>query len=105
MIRRPPRSTRTDTLFPYTPLFRSPMLVDSLISVRVVQGGGLRAPAEFTEHPAVRCQVKVESPRQRLLLRPSDVGQPQHRLTELFPADEFTADGGAEELRDRKSVV
>src|SRR3546814_16342790 len=24
MLRRPPRSTRTDTLFPYTPLFRSP---------------------------------------------------------------------------------
>src|SRR3546814_1629423 len=27
MIRRPPRSTRTDTLFPYTPLFRSEVLV------------------------------------------------------------------------------
>src|SRR3546814_17103695 len=29
MIRRPPRSTRTDTLFPYTTLFRSslPMLI------------------------------------------------------------------------------
>src|SRR3546814_19214482 len=26
MIRRPPRSTRTDTLFPYTTLFRSIML-------------------------------------------------------------------------------
>src|SRR3546814_14702135 len=26
MIRRPPRSTRTDTLFPYTTLFRSPQL-------------------------------------------------------------------------------
>src|SRR3546814_18606857 len=26
MIRRPPRSTRTYTLFPYTPLFRSVML-------------------------------------------------------------------------------
>src|SRR3546814_14224750 len=26
MIRRPPRATRTDTLFPYTPLFRSPRL-------------------------------------------------------------------------------
>src|SRR3546814_5097347 len=26
MIRRPPRSTRTDTLFPYTTLFRSPYL-------------------------------------------------------------------------------
>src|SRR3546814_15787209 len=29
MIRRPPRSTRTDTLFPYTTLFRSPTLQDT----------------------------------------------------------------------------
>src|SRR3546814_5124731 len=28
MIRRPPRSTRTDTLFPYTTLFRSPVAID-----------------------------------------------------------------------------
>src|SRR3546814_9382582 len=28
MIRRPPRSTRTDTLFPYTTLFRSSQLLD-----------------------------------------------------------------------------
>src|SRR3546814_5325842 len=28
MIRRPPRSTRTDTLFPYTTLFRSPRQVE-----------------------------------------------------------------------------
>src|SRR3546814_10175712 len=27
MIRRPPRSTRTDTLFPYTTLFRSSILL------------------------------------------------------------------------------
>src|SRR3546814_3732274 len=27
MIRRPPRSTRTDTLFPYTTLFRSPYVI------------------------------------------------------------------------------
>src|SRR3546814_5476855 len=27
MIRRPPRSTRTDTLFPYTTLFRSMLLL------------------------------------------------------------------------------
>src|SRR3546814_7052468 len=32
MIRRPPRSTRTDTLFPYTTLFRS-----GLIGVAVLQ--------------------------------------------------------------------
>src|SRR3546814_17890294 len=30
MIRRPPRSTRTDTLFPYTTLFRSDCLHNSL---------------------------------------------------------------------------
>src|SRR3546814_2011772 len=29
MIRRPPRSTRTDTLFPYTTLFRSPVLCNA----------------------------------------------------------------------------
>src|SRR3546814_8831061 len=31
MIRRPPRSTRTDTLFPYTTLFRSDQPVDHRI--------------------------------------------------------------------------
>src|SRR3546814_3896069 len=34
MIRRPPRSTRTDTLFPYTTLFRSAHAV----ALRVVSG-------------------------------------------------------------------
>src|SRR3546814_9907834 len=33
MIRRPPRSTRTDTLFPYTTLFRSVDLPDGAGSV------------------------------------------------------------------------
>src|SRR3546814_6648028 len=32
MIRRPPRSTRTDTLFPYTTLFRSTSAVSSATS-------------------------------------------------------------------------
>src|SRR3546814_10180647 len=41
MIRRPPRSTRTDTLFPYTTLFRSlaPGL-DALIGLRLLQALG-----------------------------------------------------------------
>src|SRR3546814_14274835 len=30
MIRRPPRSTRTDTLFPYTTLFRSMRIVPGI---------------------------------------------------------------------------
>src|SRR3546814_14399616 len=31
MIRRPPRSTRTDTLFPYTTLFRSRFAADAVL--------------------------------------------------------------------------
>src|SRR3546814_3735039 len=44
MIRRPPRSTRTDTLFPYTTLFRS--LSGCVRPVRLVarQCPGRRAP-------------------------------------------------------------
>src|SRR3546814_74209 len=34
MIRRPPRSTRTDTLFPYTTLFRSPAAVHRIDPLR-----------------------------------------------------------------------
>src|SRR3546814_4446100 len=40
MIRRPPRSTRTDTLFPYTTLFRSCLAF-------LLSSGQLRAPAAF----------------------------------------------------------
>src|SRR3546814_3452688 len=34
MIRRPPRSTRTDTLFPYTTLFRSRLVFADRIALR-----------------------------------------------------------------------
>src|SRR3546814_8142371 len=40
MIRRPPRSTRTDTRFPYTTLFRSAFTYDS---IPLVQSGDLAA--------------------------------------------------------------
>src|SRR3546814_7254345 len=36
MIRRPPRSTRTDTLFPYTTLFRSQRNISNINRSRVV---------------------------------------------------------------------
>src|SRR3546814_11285610 len=35
MIRRPPRSTRTDTLFPYTTLFRSVEGLNEAISTQI----------------------------------------------------------------------
>src|SRR3546814_6764003 len=39
MVRRPPRSTRTDTLLPYTTLFRSPVRI---LPVRGIPRGGVR---------------------------------------------------------------
>src|SRR3546814_13442997 len=49
MIRRPPRSPRTDTLFPYTTLFRSPALV-RIAAVRQRQGCAHRALGGGPEH-------------------------------------------------------
>src|SRR3546814_19112862 len=47
MIRRPPRSTRTDTLFPYTTLFRSALrraaIAASAIRAGTAPAAGLRA--------------------------------------------------------------
>src|SRR3546814_8516563 len=41
MIRRPPRSTRTDTLFPYTTLFRSPNPAPHSLTVQLAQWAAL----------------------------------------------------------------
>src|SRR3546814_11830761 len=41
MIRRPPRSTRTDILFPYTTLFRSQHVVAAAIAQRFDENRGL----------------------------------------------------------------
>src|SRR3546814_1908599 len=40
MIRRPPRSTRTDTLFPYTTLFRSRPVEADVLAPRLARGTG-----------------------------------------------------------------
>src|SRR3546814_9871622 len=42
MIWRPPRSTRTDTLFPYTTLFRSPIAGELKLPVGKFGGHGLQ---------------------------------------------------------------
>src|SRR3546814_1523750 len=44
MIRRPPRSTRTDTLFPYTTLFRSFANDDALADALCEAGGNFDDP-------------------------------------------------------------
>src|SRR3546814_19550925 len=46
MIRRPPRSTRTVTLFPYTTLFRSPAIARMLVDVASKIGLSIRKKFE-----------------------------------------------------------
>src|SRR3546814_4731462 len=53
MIRRPPRSTRTDTLFPYTTLFRSQQAILPEADIAAHQS---RAGAEPAERPEARGQ-------------------------------------------------
>src|SRR3546814_12712740 len=53
MIRRPPRSTRTDTLFPYTTLFRSPRSSGSLHAHR--GGAHWRPNSLHCRAPRHRC--------------------------------------------------
>src|SRR3546814_12780325 len=67
MIRRPPRSTLTDTLFPYTTLFRShkaleqtDVLIVDLRRVLAGKGAGLAATEKWSCHvlmPFLRCHV------------------------------------------------
>src|SRR3546814_8918637 len=55
MIRRPPRSTRTDTLFPYTTLFRS-----EAPALQLGQGAGLLDPDPVADLGLVGLVVHVE---------------------------------------------
>src|SRR3546814_17809878 len=55
MIRRPPRSTRTDTLFPYTTLFRSVVEHERMGHVRAFGDGTRRRPLETKSAEAFEC--------------------------------------------------
>src|SRR3546814_2518274 len=76
MIRRPPRSTRTDTLFPYTTLFRSldpdaSVLIHSRFCDRIAQPHrpvGRMAQAPFT---VTRSRARSRAATSSLLMRSS----------------------------------
>src|SRR3546814_14797890 len=58
MIRPPPRSTRTDTLFPYTPLFRSLAVRYGEAAAIIVDACQLRiAPQAVRRYLALGCVV------------------------------------------------
>src|SRR3546814_11209795 len=50
IIRRPPRSTRTDTLFPYTTLFRSP----ALVALAILPAAVIDRPKGYFPVPALK---------------------------------------------------
>src|SRR3546814_2720056 len=58
MIRRPPRSTRTDTLFPYTTLFRSLRTVERAVApLRRELRAEARATVRFETPPGRQLQI------------------------------------------------
>src|SRR3546814_9887817 len=75
MIRRPPRSTRTDTLFPYTTLFRSARRLAMATKLEV------RNVCKSFHHPGEELQVLqdfslvVEGLEFLVLIGPSGCGQ------------------------------
>src|SRR3546814_1932302 len=72
MIRRPPRSTRTDTLFPYTTLFRSPL---------APRGQRIRIRAEARQRSiAGRRRDDVERHRRAVI---AELGQVRPELPDL----------------------
>src|SRR3546814_8619737 len=91
MTRRPPGSTRTDTLFPYTTLFRSPAGVfkSELHTARDVRDGKLRLPllpVLYELPPALAQDGGWKDPKYWGLVNPN-LGA---SVDEAFLADEMT---------------
>src|SRR3546814_20462057 len=80
MIRRPPRSTRTDTLFPYTTLFRSQMPETFEKELWDLKSGEISDPVE-TEFGWHVIQVEEIKPG---TVKPFDDASVQSELTELY---------------------
>src|SRR3546814_8576197 len=80
MIRRPPRSTRTDTLFPYTTLFRS-LPVPRPVANR---SDGFVVDAHDNDLPAHRLRPDLVPKRQqRKIARFGERGRSEEHTSEL----------------------
>src|SRR3546814_10776992 len=60
MIRRPPRSTRTDTLFPYTTLFRSHVTFWTLADVLRPRSLSMKRSCRRNRHAACDCRARAD---------------------------------------------
>src|SRR3546814_5467513 len=93
MIRRPPRSTRTDTLFPYTTLFRSSALAQKCCRVCLCPQSESAPPNHIhpeTDDCAVRDTRAHSSPAWRAAQSARHAGQPRRKL--LARSEEHTSE-------------
>src|SRR3546814_5395421 len=79
MIRRPPRSTRTDTLFPYTTLFRS-------------WPAGRRPFASRHRTPKVQTKGRTPPPWRGPCVPPSSSRHGRHRARSCVRSEEHTSE-------------
>src|SRR3546814_7364240 len=68
MIRRPPRSTRTDTLFPYTTLFRSRYGKDGRCT-HIPTGGPIPSQMRVRTYPVVERRSEEHTSELQSLMR------------------------------------
>src|SRR3546814_5272046 len=81
MIRRPPRSTRTDTLFPYTTLFRSGQTGIAAPLAAALIGGLLRHPEAIRRNDEALARLVIpDSGDADLLARMLDIANGQEGL-------------------------
>src|SRR3546814_18546959 len=94
MIRRPPRSTRTDTLFPYTTLFRSELVLDIFPLARLVADLRSKLRALRIREAGGPHELERRARRRRLFVGIGDGEHRRHRtghpkLVEIGIADEL----------------
>src|SRR3546814_16194194 len=94
MIRRPPRSTRTDTLFPYTTLFRSELVLDIFPLARLVADLRSKLRALRIREAGGPHELERRARRRRLFVGIGDGEHRRHRtghpkLVEIGLADEL----------------
>src|SRR3546814_14141519 len=100
MIRRPPKSTRTDTLFPYTTIFRSAIRED-------VETKFARLGRHFDQPLDVRTLLSVVKTEQRAEATVNFTGHTLHAETngvDVYAAIDLLTDKLDRLLVDRKST-
>src|SRR3546814_14250588 len=101
MIRRPPRSTRTDTLFPYTTLFRSLMKLVSRGDTTVVDAYLSPILRRYVDRVAGELDADAKA-GPRLMFMQSNGGLTDARL---FQGKDAILSGRSEERRVGKECV